>query len=81
MRALWSISICWRAAASVGDGVIRVFRDLLYLRAPGIIKPKGNDEFGVYGNDPERNRVTETFAFDLLAAGVGILTVLGYILL
>ena len=70
-----------RAAASVGDGVIRVFRDLLYLRAPGIIKPKGNDEFGVYGNDPERNRVTETFAFDLLAAGVGILAVLGYILL
>ncbi|MEG1917143.1 MAG: proton-conducting transporter membrane subunit [Oscillospiraceae bacterium] len=70
-----------RVVASVGDVVLLGCRNILFLKAPGIIVPKGNDAFGVYGNDPERYPVTETFAFDLLVAGVGLVATLGYILL
>ena len=78
--AFWGAAFA-RTLASVGDAVIRVFRDALHFHAPGVIRPKGDDAFGVYGNDPERNVVTETFAFDLLMAGIGILAVMGYLLL
>ena len=78
--AFWGAAFA-RTLASVGDAVIRVFRDALHFRAPGVIRPKGDDAFGVYGNDPERNVVTETFAFDLLMAGIGILAVMVYLLL
>ena len=78
--AFWCAAAA-RLVASLGDGFIRLFRDLLYFRAPAVIQPKGDDAFGVYGNDPERNVVTETFAFDLLMAGVGIIGTLGYLLL
>lgn len=70
-----------RVLASLGDGVFKLGRRVLFLKAPGVIEPKSDSEFGVYGNDPEDHIVTGTFAFDLMVAGIGLVIVLGYLLL
>lgn len=42
--------------------------------------PKHDENFGSYGRKPRRFLVEETFSFDLLLAGVGLIALLVYIL-
>ena len=70
-----------RAAASLGDVVIYLGERLLFTNAPGVFIPKQAENFGEYGKKPRRFLVGETFAFDLLTAGVGIIVLLLYILM
>ena len=74
-------AFCARAAASVGDVCILLGEKLLFTKAPGIFVPKRSENFGAYGRKPLRFRVEETFSFDLLAAGIGLVVLLVYILL
>ena len=66
---------------TVGIKVILVGERILFTRAPGIFVPKQNENFGAYSRKPLRFRVEETFSFDLMAAGLGMVALLIYILL
>ena len=70
-----------RTLASLGDTVLLLGRNVLFLKAPGIIIPKGNREFGTYEKKPHKYTVPRTFSFDLLLAGVGLVVTLLYIIL
>ena len=74
-------AFCARAAASLGDLAIFLGERLLFTRAPGIFVPKHDENFGTYGRKPLRFLVEETFSFDLLLAGGGLIALLLYILL
>jgi len=74
-------ALCARIAASAGEWVVLLCEKLLFLRAPGIFVPKRNENFGAYGRKPGRSLVAETFAFDLLLAGAGLIFLLAYLLL
>ena len=70
-----------RTAASLMDAVIYLGERILFTKAPGIFEPKQAENFGEYGRKPHRFLVGETFAFDLLTAGVGIIVLLLYLLM
>ncbi|QNL43727.1 sodium:proton antiporter [Oscillibacter hominis] len=70
-----------RTLASAGDTVLEMGRRVLFLKAPGIIVPKGNEEFGTYAKEPRKHTVLKTFSFDLLLAGLGLVAALLYILI
>lgn len=74
-------ALCARIAASAGDLVVYLGERILFTRAPGIFVPKHDENFGSYGRKPRRFLVEETFSFDLLLAGVGLIVLLVYILL
>ena len=73
-------ALCARTAASVGEGIILLGEKLLFTNAPGIFVPKRSENFGTYTREPRRMLIAETFSFDLLVAGVGLLAMLLYIL-
>lgn len=73
-------ALCARIAASAGDLVVYLGERILFTRAPGIFVPKHDENFGSYGRKPRRFLVEETFSFDLLLAGVGLIALLVYIL-
>ena len=70
-----------RILASLGDLVVLVGERILFTKAPGIFVPKRNEDFGVYGRKPRRFLVEETFSFDLLLSGLGLVILLIYILI
>ena len=74
-------ALCARIAASTGDLLIFLGERILFTKAPGIFVPKRNENFGAYGRKPRRFLVGETFSFDLLVAGGGLIALLLYILL
>ena len=61
--------------------MVLVGERILFTRAPGIFVPKQNEDFGVYGRKPRRFLVEETFSFDLLLSGLGLVILLIYILI
>lgn len=73
-------ALCARTAASVGEWIILLGEKLLFTNAPGIFVPKRSENFGTYTREPRRMLIAETFSFDLLVAGVGLLAMLLYIL-
>jgi hydrogenase-4 component B len=82
LRALSFLgAICARTAASVGDWIVLAGEKILFLRAPAIFEPRQNENFGAYGKKPRRMLVTESFSFDLLLAGAGLIGMLAYLLL
>ena len=74
-------TFCARVAASVGDMIVMAGEKLLFLKAPGIFVPKKNENFGAYSIKPKYSIVTETFSFDLMVSGLGVIVTLIYILL
>ena len=74
-------AFCARAAASVGDVIVFLGERILFTKASGIFVPKHDENFGAYERKPRRFLVGETFSFDLLLAGVGLVAMLLYILL
>lgn len=74
-------AFCARAAASVGDVIVFLGERILFTKAPGIFVPKHDENFGAYERKPRRFLVGETFSFDLLLAGGGLVAMLLYILL
>ena len=73
-------ALCARTAASVGDWLVLLGEKLLFTNAPGIFVPKQTVNFGAYAKKPRRILVAETFSFDLLLTGVGLLAILLYLL-
>lgn len=74
-------AMCGRTAASLGEWMVLLGEKILFTRAPAIFVPKKTENFGAYAKEPRRLMVTETFSFDLLLAGVGLVATLLYILL
>ncbi|SFP18827.1 hydrogenase-4 component B [Oscillibacter sp. PC13] len=74
-------AFCARVVASIGDLLVFVGERILFTRAPGIFVPKHDENFGTYGKKPRRFLVGETFSFDLLLAGCGMVAFLLYLLL
>lgn len=74
-------AVCARLAASAGDFIVFLGGKLLFLRAPGIFVPKRNENFGAYGKKPESFLVKETFSFNLMLSGLGLIVMLLYVLL
>ena len=70
-----------RLVATAGDTFVNWCETILFVNAPGIFQPRKTDNFGAYGRKPMRFLVEETFAFDLLVAGFGLIGLLLYILL
>lgn len=70
-----------RILSSVGDTVLEAGRRILFLKAPGVIVPKSNEEFGTYTKKPPKRTVLRAFSFDLLLAGLGLVATLLYILI
>lgn len=70
-----------RIAATAGDIIVLVGEKLLFLRAPGIFEPKKNENFGSYSKKPRYSIVTQTFSFDLMLSGLGLIVTLLYVLL
>lgn len=70
-----------RVIFNVGEWLVLLGEKILFQRAPGIFVPKRNENFGAYGGHPRRYLVAETFCFDLLLAGIGLVATLLYILL
>jgi hydrogenase-4 component B len=73
-------AVCARTAASLGEWLILLGEKLLFTRAPGVFVPKKTENFGAYAKEPRRMLVTETFSFDLLVAGTGLVATLLYML-
>ncbi|MGE4488166.1 MAG: complex I subunit 5 family protein [Kiritimatiellales bacterium] len=69
-----------RLAATAGDIIVLVGEKLLFLRAPGIFEPKKNENFGSYIKKPRYSIVTQTFSFDLMLSGLGLIVTLLYVL-
>ena len=70
-----------RLTASVGDWIVLLGEKILFTKAPGIFVPKHDETFGTYDRKPRRYLVGETFSFDLMLAGGGLVVLLLYILL
>lgn len=70
-----------RVAASVGDWLVLLGERILFTKAPGIFVPKRAENFGTYGRKPLRFLTEETFSFDLMLAGGGLIFLLLYMLL
>lgn len=81
LRALCFLgAFCARVLASVGDMIVLAGEKILFLRAPGVFEPKRTENFGAYGRKPRRFLIGETFAFDLILAGAGLILMLLYVL-
>lgn len=78
-RPLWGPRA--RVAASVGDWLVLLGERILFTKAPGIFVPKRAENFGTYGRKPLRFLTEETFSFDLMLAGGGLIFLLLYMLL
>ena len=74
-------ALCARVAASVGDWVVLIGEKILFTRAPGIFVPKHDENFGTYGRKQRHFLTEETFSFDLMVAGGGLIFLLLYMLL
>ena len=74
-------ALCARIAASMGDWIVMLGEKILFTKAPGIFVPKHDENFGTYGRKPRHFLTEETFSFDLLLAGGGLIILLLYILL
>ena len=74
-------TLCARVAASVGDWLVLLGERILFTKAPGIFVPKRAENFGTYGRKPLRFLTEETFSFDLMLAGGGLIFLLLYMLL
>lgn len=74
-------ALCARVAASVGDWLVRWGSGSSLPRPPGIFVPKRAENFGTYGRKPLRFLTEETFSFDLMLAGGGLIFLLLYMLL
>ena len=75
-------ALCARVAASVGDWLVLLGEKILFTKAPGIFVPKHDEvNFGTYGRKPRHFLTEETFSFDLLLAGGGLIVLLLYLLL
>lgn len=74
-------ALCARVAASVGDWLVLLGERILFTKAPGIFVPKRAENFGTYGRKPLRFLTEETFSFDLMLAGGGLIFLLLYMLL
>lgn len=74
-------ALCARAVSNVGELLFLLGEKVLFSRAPGIFVPKRNENFGAYGGHPRHDLVEETFSFDLLLSGLGLVSALLYILL
>ena len=74
-------ALCARVAASVGDWLVLLGERILFTKAPGIFVPKRAENFGTYGRKPLRFLTEETFSFDLMLAGGGLIVLLLYLLL
>ena len=70
-----------RLIASLGDWLVLIGERILFTRAPGIFVPKHDEQFGTYDRKPRHYLVGETFSFDLMVAGAGLVFLLLYILL
>ena len=70
-----------RLTASVGDWIVLLGERILFTKAPGIFVPKHDENFGTYDRKPRHFLTEETFSFDLLLAGVGLIILMLYILL
>ena len=73
-------ALCARIAASLGDWLVLAAERILFARAPGIFVPKHDENFGTYGKKPRRFLAGETFAFEMLLAGSGLVFLLVFIL-
>ena len=69
-----------RLTASLGDWIVLLGEKILFTKAPGIFVPKHDETFGTYDRKPRHHLVGETFSFDLLLAGGGLMVLLLYIL-
>ena len=65
----------------IGRIIVLLGERILFTKAPGIFVPKRNENFGAYEKKPRRFLVEETFSFDLLLSGVGLIILLVYILI
>lgn len=74
-------ALCARVAASVGDWLVLLGERILFTKAPGIFVPKRDENFGTYGRKPLHFLTEETFSFDLMLAGGGLIFLLLYMLL
>ena len=74
-------ALCARIAASVGDWVVLLGEKILFTKAPGIFVPKHDENFGTYDRKPRHFLTEETFSFDLMLAGGGLIFLLLYMLL
>ena len=74
-------ALCARVAASVGDWLVMLGEKILFTKAPGIFVPKHDENFGTYGRKPRHFLTEETFSFDLMLAGGGLIVLLLYLLL
>lgn len=74
-------AFCARLISSVGDALVLVGEKILFTKAPGIFEPKHDENFGIYTRKPHRSIVGETFSFDLLLAGCGLIALLVYLLI
>ena len=72
---------CARVAASGGDWIVLIGEKILFTKAPGIFVPKHDENFGTYGRKQRHFLTEETFSFDLMLAGGGLIFLLLYILL
>ena len=70
-----------RVVSSVGDLMVLIGEKILFTRAPGIFVPKHDENFGIYARKPRRSIVGDTFSFDLMLAGGGLVLLLLYLLL
>ncbi len=74
-------ALCGRLLASVGEVFVLIGEKILFTRAPARFQPKKDENFGSYGKKARRFLVEETFSFDLILAGIGLMALLLYILL
>ena len=74
-------ALCARFTASLGDWIVLLGERILFTKAPGIFVPKHDENFGTYDRKPRHFLTEETFSFDLLLAGGGLIILLLYILL
>ena len=74
-------ALCARVAASLGDWIVLLGERILFTKAPGIFVPKHDENFGTYGRKPRRFLTEETFSFDLMMTGFGLIVLLLYMLL
>ena len=74
-------ALCARTAASLGDWLVMLGEKILFTKAPGIFVPKHDETFGTYDRKPRRFLLGETFSFDLMLTGCGLIVLLLYMLL
>ena len=65
----------------LGDWMVLLGEKILFTKAPGIFVPKHDENFGTYGRKQRQFLTEETFSFDLMLAGGGLIFLLLYMLL